>query len=198
MLDNTITLRITGTAPLLLNNARLTNKFDPFTKALAVAIAKSKKDKTDEALMQSARIEWEGSLYMDKKHGPVLPAINVERAIVEGARQTKKGKSVERAVRATESTLRLEYDGPRDADAMWEIGGFVDQRSCGVVGRRVTRTRPVFEAWSVAVTLVYDPEQIDRESLVQAAKTAGIRIGIGNFRPDCGGHFGTFDVEVVS
>lgn len=197
-MDNVVTLKFVGTAPLLLNNARLTNRFDPYTKRLAEAIAKSKKDKTDEALLSAARIEWEGSLYMDAKLGPVLPAINVERSIVEGARQTKKGKSVERAVRATEAVLKLDYKGPRDADGMWDDGGFVDQRSCGVVGRRVTRTRPVFSEWSVTATFVFDPEQIDRDALVSAAKTAGTRIGIGNFRPDCGGHFGTFDVEVVS
>jgi len=195
---NTLTLKITGTAPILLNNARLVNKLDPMSKALAIAVSKMKKDKTDEAVMQAARIEWEAGLYMDPKHGPVIPGLNVQRAIVEGARQTKNGKIVERGVRITEISLPLKYEGPREVDAMWDDGRFVDQRSCGVVGRRVIRTRPVFPEWSVEATFVFDPEQIDRDTLIEAARTAGTRIGIGNFRPDCGGIFGTFDVDVVA
>lgn len=194
----TIILRLIGTAPLLLNNARLANPFDPFTKRLRVAVERMKKDKTEEMMLEAARIEWEGSLYMDDKLGPVLPAINVERSIVEGARMTKSGKKLERGVQATSPMLKIEYKGPRDPDGMWVDGSFVDQRSCGVQGRRVTRTRPIFRDWTAQVTLAYDPAQVDRETIVRSAIDAGARVGIGNFRPNCGGHFGTFDVQEVA
>lgn len=195
---NTVTLKLPGTAPLLLNNARLANPFDPFARRLKVAVERRKKDKTDEAMMECARVEWEGSLYFDPKLGPVLPAINVERAIVEGARMTRGGKKIERAVISTASHLALQYDGPRDVESMWADGRFVDQRTCVVQRRTVVRTRPIFHEWSVVVTLSYDAAQIDEATLLCSARDAGGRVGIGNFRPSCGGHFGTFDVEVVS
>ena len=61
-------ITITGTAELLMHNARLANPLDSAAKAMK-AIS-SKRVKTDEDHAEMARLEHFGSLYYDSEIGP--------------------------------------------------------------------------------------------------------------------------------
>lgn len=59
---------------------------------------------------------------------------------------------------------------------------------------RIMRHRPRFDCWGAQFTLCVDDNQLDVESAQQLLVEAGQSIGIGDFRPEKRGPFGTFRV----
>jgi hypothetical protein len=57
--------------------------------------------------------------------------------------------------------------------------------------------RPKFINWSLTFKLLYDEGTLDENQIMQSAENAGKYIGIGGFRPEKGGTFGRFNVEVL-
>lgn len=182
-----VELTIRGTSPLLMHNVRLANPMDPFAKRLAeLNRAKRVKGADKEAVAeQMARVEWEGGLYLDKD-GPVLPARNIHKSILEAARLTKEGKGVERGTFAVESAFRLVYDGPRTIEEMWAHGGFVHAAEVVVGGSKVVRTRPIFSPWEATIRFAVNPEVCEPERFVEYVRSAGTFIGT------CDGHKGIY------
>lgn len=180
-------LRFAGTAPLLMRSGRMADPLDEHAVALARVTSKRLKTRADHEAI--ARLEWRGSLWLADGR-PCVPAEAVEAALVAAAKSRRAGSLV-RAAAAVRDSAVLDHSGPADLDAL-----FADKRHvhrCGVkVSTRTTiRTRPRFDAWSIAVTVDYLPHMIDRASLVEIACIAGATVGIGDFRP----RFGTFRVE---
>lgn len=60
------------------------------------------------------------------------------------------------------------------------------------------RYRPLFENWYADLLIEYDTEgNISAESIVNLINRAGAKIGIGEWRPEKSGTYGTFHVESV-
>lgn len=181
---------LTGTAPLLMHNARLANPIDPATKSKA-EIA-NKRRKTDDDHHELARREFLGGLYIDPDVGPYIPGQNIERAILDAARLSKNGRNIERGVFIETDINPLWYRGPRTADELWKDENFwmtslvVQQRN------RVPRTRPKFSEWSVSADGVLDPSQLDYPVFEQIVHSAGQLIGLGDWRP----RYGRFTAEL--
>lgn len=191
----TVLFQFTGVSPLLMHSDRGVNPLD----ALAMELKKltSTRKKTDEIHAQVARLEWELGMYFDPATGPIVPTANLRGVIVEGAKFAKLGATVKRATIVEEDRARLDYDGPRELEAMWKAGSFRDVRSVVVGTARVMRCRPIFRKWSLSFSLLFDPESIERAALVSAAEAGGRLIGLGDFRPANGGPFGRFSVTAA-
>lgn len=190
----TITVKVTGSTPLLMHNVRLANptlKFAKELKRLQTA-KRTKGSDADKIVEEMARVEWEGGLYFDDKLGPCIFPEMVRGAIIAGARLSRGGKTVERAVTVLKKS-KLDYEGPRDIDGLWEAG-FADQRMVTVNNAKIPRTRPVFESWATTFEVVYDDEVMKRDDLVRYVTAAGRYEGFGDGR-SLG--FGRFDVEIV-
>lgn len=185
-----VRLRITGTQPLIMHNNRGVNPREPLAQELKTIT--KKRNKTEEDLDAIARIEWELGLYHDPKIGPYLPSRVILAALREGGKKTKQGKLVVEAVLMDELMVRLDYDGPRDVDALFADVRFFDLRPVRVQQATVNRARPIFPSWSAEFTLTYDSESLDETDLVRIVETAGRRVGIGDYRPT----YGRFDAEV--
>jgi hypothetical protein len=71
----------------------------------------------------------------------------------------------------------------------------IDRRPVVVQRARIVRSRPMLSAWSLAFTLEFDEDEISAETLNEILVYAGRFVGIGDFRPACGGQFGRFLVE---
>lgn len=191
-----IELRLTGKSSLLMHSGRLANPLDPAAKELKKL--STSRDKTDETHEAMARVEWFGGIYHDPKIGPYIPTENVRSAVIGGAKLHRDGSKVKRAVLVLEDRAKLEYKGPRDLEELFADPAHVDVRRAVLSKTKsVRRCRPVFPEWSVTVRLHYLPEVINRADLIRAAEQAGQMIGIGDFRPERGGQYGRFDVEVV-
>lgn len=91
----------------------------------------------------------------------------------------------------------LQYEGPRTIDGLWACGEeYVDTRSVVVSRARVMRCRPKFRRWAIDFELMFDSEIINKDELIQIMVTGGNIVGIGDYRPEKGGEFGRFAVEV--
>lgn len=183
-------LTCTGSTPLLMHNARLSNPLDVTAKAMKRI--SSKRVKTEEDYEELARLEHLGGLYWDADAGPYVPGQNFERCLVDAGRITKSGKKIERGVFIETNVNPLAYTGPRDVDGLWHDENFRHAASVKVGMVRVTRTRPQFRTWSVDAEGMFDPAVINLEELAEIAATAGRMIGLGDWRP----RFGRFEAQV--
>lgn len=183
-------LTCTGTTPLLMHNARLSNPLDDVAKKMKRITAK--RTKTEEDYEELARFEHMGGLYFDPDVGPYVPGQNFERCLVDAARITKSGKKIERGVFVETDVNPVSYDGPRDIDGLWKDANFRHAASVKVGMQRVTRTRPYFREWVVAADGMFDAAVINLEELQEIADTAGRMIGLGDWRP----RFGRFTAEL--
>lgn len=181
MINFTITL--TGTAPLLMHNSRLSNPLDPATKALKKVTAK--RNKTDEDHEAIARLEFAGGLYLDPDVGPYIPGENIARCLVDGAKLTKMGVKVTRGVFISTDVNPIAYKGPRDEQALWDAG-WRHMASVKVGTSRTMRCRPWFPEWKVQAEGVLDPAVLELDDLAGIADNAGSLIGLGDWRPRFG------------
>lgn len=187
MIEFTITL--TGTAPLLMHNSRLSNPLDPATKALKKLTGK--RNKTDDDYEQLARLEFIGGLYLDPDIGPYIPGENIARCLVDGAKLTKQGVKVTRGVFISTDVNPLSYNGPRDDQGLWDAG-HRHMASVKVGTQRVMRCRPWFPEWRVQAEGVVDPSVLELDDIATIADNAGSLIGLGDWRP----RFGRFTASV--
>lgn len=58
--------------------------------------------------------------------------------------------------------------------------------------------QPVFAGWSCKLRITYDMAMITREDIVSMLRHAGLKVGIGNNRPEKGGECGTFGVGKIT
>jgi len=186
----TITLRLAGAdgEPLIMHNGLLADRDYEWTRRLAALTSKRKK--TDEDHDAIRMTEWQGGLYWDESTGPYLPGDNVRRALLDAARLSREGKSIERGLLRVSKRNKLDYDGPRDPARMWADGRFAHRAMVKVGQSKVARTRPKFVDWSTLVTIDFDQNVLDERDVVRFAEAAGSFIGIGDGRPFYGGRFG--------
>ena len=111
-----LAVRIRGTVPLLMHSGQLANPLADITKQ--VKKVSGKRAKTDADHEELARLEWLGSLYL-RDGRPCLPGMNLEKALVEAARKSKRGKQAMAGILCPEDAF-LEYEGPKDPKQLWE------------------------------------------------------------------------------
>lgn len=186
-----VTLTLTGTAPLLHHNSRLSNPIDPIVRAMKDITGKRKK--TDADLLEIAHLEFVGGLYHVEGLGPVIPGQNIEKCIVEGGRITKQGKQVERGLFVTDAECPLLYRGPRTPDELWDDESFRSMLSVKVGQSRVMRCRPMFREWSCEASAEVDEALLNPEALRSIAADAGAMVGLGDYRP----RYGRFECLVT-
>lgn len=184
-------LTLTGTASLLMHNARLADPLDPVVEELKKITSKMRKTREDHENI--ARMELLGGLYYDDELGPYLPADNVIRMMRDAAKTRKMQPKIIQGVFVTSDMNALAYDGPRKAEEIANDKNFV-HRSAAVVGQqRVMRTRPMFREWAVQCEGFVDPTVIDIKDLDDILTIGGMRIGLGDWRP----RYGRFTHELV-
>lgn len=178
------TVTLTGRFPLLLHNARLADPLDPITREMKRA--NGKRTKTDDDYEKVARLEFAGSLYMDPDIGPYLPGENIQRCLVDAGRMSKLGVKVTRGVFIDTDVNPLSYPGPRTVDDLWADEQFRHRASVKIGVQRVMRCRPIFRQWKVQAHGLLDESQLNFEDLAGIAESAGMFIGLGDWRPRFG------------
>lgn len=189
----TLQIECTGLSPLLMHSDRAS---DPLSReAQWLSEISGKRNKTAAEIVELARREFHCSLYLDPAGRPTIPVDNVHSCLYAAARRRKEGPLFSGSF--TVSSVRFEYEGPDDPDALWKKQEkFVDRRSVKVGTSRVIRTRAIFRAWSLSVAAEHDPDVADLFNIRQWAEIAGSRIGLCDYRPQRGGLFGRFEAKV--
>lgn len=185
-----IRITLIGTTPLVMHNIRLADPLDPATRALRAVTSKRKK--TDEDHEEAARLEFIGGLYMDPDAGPYVPGENIERCLADAAKVTRQGRAIQQALFVKSDVNPVGYSGPRDPARLWADANFRLVKAVRVTNARVMRTRPMFRQWAVEATAVLDASIVSIDDLRSITDTAGIRIGLGDYRP----RYGRFTAEV--
>lgn len=191
-------INLTGTTPLLMHNAQLSDDFNPIVREMKRINAKKTK-KTDEDKIEVARLEFTGGLYFDDALGPVMPAKNLNATILNAAKITRDRPTVVRAgVIFDQLVYRLDYEGPRDIAGLWggSASPFVSRESIAVQSSRVMRTRPVFNEWGVEFMVEFDTSELNPDSFADFVVKAGKSVGLGDWRPEKNGQYGRFSADI--
>ena len=174
---------IKGFTPLLMNSNVGVNPTHPLTKEMKSLTDKRKK--TDEDNERILRLKWELGLYLEDGK-PVIPAINVEASIRDAAKIERKGKDTVASIIVTPFEIPLIYDGPQDKEALWNDPRFRDVQVGRIQRGSVLLCRPRFSNWQLKFSLEYDEGVFDREMIKRFLTTAGMRIGLCDYRPRYG------------
>ena len=192
-----ITMKWVGKRPMLMHNGRLADPMDEYTRAIKKMTAKGSKKMTDDDHAERDKQEWMGSLYWDEQaKGLYIPSDNVNRCIIDGARNSRLGKDFSAGVIVDDCKIKLHHR--MSGKSMAEIyanPAYTMRKGVSVNESRVIRVRPLIPTeWWIQFEVSYDPEIIpSRQSLIEAAEQAGDLIGLGDWRP----RFGRFDVEAT-
>lgn len=134
-------------------------------------------------------------LYTDEEGKTIIPQPNLYRSIIDAGKFFKTGKSkvttqkssiIPAAVSMNETYYYLNHDED------WTV----DTRPVRIpsTGGRILRHRPCFNKWNLTFIIDLDDKIISERLLRDVIDTAGNSIGLGDFRPDCKGPFGKFEV----
>ena len=85
----------------------------------------------------------------------------------------------------------LEYDGPRDPEAMWEEEKFRFVTVVTVQKSSIIACRPIFRGWSATIVAEVDTDLIDIDMYDTVLSQAGQMVGLCDWRP----RYGRFEVK---
>ncbi|XXX79257.1 hypothetical protein WMF30_10825 [Sorangium sp. So ce134] len=186
--------RIVGVRPLIVHNVQLADPLNDYTRRISELTAMSSKAKKQEDIqLKLARIEFEGSMYLDENKRQVIPSENILRAIRDGGAEQRNGKKIEATVSLGEDVVPIEYDGPTDIDEMFDAKGplghiFRFRKQAKPRGQGVVlRTRPRFPKWALSFTVqIVLGAGIGEKNVRDAIEDAGKLKGLGDWRPRYG------------
>lgn len=180
-------VEIKGMSPLILNSSDQVNPFNQWTAAKKKITAKKKK--TDEDLQEIARLEFHGALYVNEKGKIIIPGVNLEASIRDGAKKDKRGKEVQCGLSVPDDA-ELIYDGPKEAAKLWDVESFRYIKAVRMQAARVMKCRPIFRSWSLKFGVTFDTEVFNPDDVLRFLTIAGTYCGVGDYRP----RFGRFQV----
>lgn len=183
-----MTLRITGVAPLIMHSSRLADPLDQASIELSALTRKRSKTQADHELI--AQHEWFACLWLDGGY-PCIPAEVVEATFIAAAK-TQRSAPIARAGLICPGNSRLIHDGPTNLGDLWADPRFRLRATVRVGSARTVRTRPIFPTWSTEITVHYLASLLDAQTVLGIWRVASFRCGFGDWRP----RFGRFQVEV--
>ena len=181
-MKQTAKYHLTGVAPLLMHNGRLSDPLDQWAQAIKKVSDKRKKTHADHE--EIGRLERYGSLYLTSGC-PCIPLQAIKATLHRSAMTLKKGPKVKAGI-VCEQHVLLKYDGPRGADALWLEERFRDRRTKSLRGSRIVRTRPVFFPWEATIILAFNDEIVNPDEVEEFVTVAGHTIGLLEERPEYG------------
>jgi hypothetical protein len=179
----TLKVTIKGTRPLLMN------RFGGAEEAPATASRGKKKDYgTPEAQAVKACYQEKGNIFVPSTW--VTSALRNAATLFKAPGKRSSLKNMAGcAIVCPEDKLFL---GKTIKDIEVDSRGVVVQRA------RIVRHRPKFENWSLNFSLLVDDELLDVTQVKAIITEAGRTQGIGDFRVNKGGPFGSFEVVSVT
>lgn len=179
----TITYEIKGRTPLI------SHKFSQ--KAKQEMLDKQMKKKTKGKSPKNPDQDFKDSLYYLEGGGYGFPAVAFKSAAV------RAGKALDKTMADLRTAMYVEPD----SDDLIEIKGVPTSREDVVRLNGKTsdlRYRGEFKEWTATVRFQFDPVVVGRDEMNAIFKRAGIFVGIGEWRIEKGGTFGTWDIINIS
>lgn len=193
--SETISVPIVGTMPLIVHN---------FSEKSKRQMLDSQQGRKTPKQIRDPQAEYEAAFYRTKD-GFGFPVTAFKAATVGAARFYGKD------VKMTELRQFMFFHGQlseNDPQALVEIQGTPRMREdvvrlSGPSRSADLRYRPEFPEWSTTLIVTYVTSSLSRASVLSLIDAGGMGIGVGEWRPEKRGEFGTYkidpstDVEVV-
>jgi len=176
----TVKIRSTGTGSMLMNKMDM-NVVKKYNKKKAHKIIK------DDTRLEEEKTE--DKIHYTKEFNVGFPASGFGKGINNVA--PKLGlykKDVRSSVRILGDIVALNYK-KKDENETWG-------RQSGMTKAPMLIIRPEFTDWSCELKIMYDSGSISAEEIINLINLAGFHCGIGAYRPECSGTFGTYEVAV--
>lgn len=158
----------------------------PFTDSDLEAMSKGELEKSRKGDRGSVQERAAKKVYYGKVSGkPIIPKALLD-ACLKAAAESLRIKEPFACMEVHEEEVEIVSSGP------WEI----DQRSAvnpNTKGR-IEVIRPIWYDWRLSFTIAYDEEIVSEIELRNVVDHAGMKKGIGSFRPSKKGSFGKFKV----
>ena len=177
----TATFTVRGISPLLMNSA------SAFTSEADTA-PKTRKIPTPQEEAES------GVYRVGDGLGFIASAFR--KAIISAAKGRKVGRLGLPGIVQSSIFETVEHVPLIDLDTGKQLTEYqIDIRGARPPGQgMVRRARPIIHEWACELEFEYDEELVSPELIGQLLTAAGMRVGVGNFRPEKSGRFGRFEV----
>lgn len=181
---------------MIMHNGRTSDPLDEFAQKLKKVSAKRSKTEDDHQLM--ADIEQQAGLYWSDDIGVYLPIDNLLRMFLDASKKIKMGRQAVGIMPTAEYGVPLIFDGHKNYDRLTKEKRFRFRKAVTVGAAKVMRTRPLIPTgWRAEIEVDLDAELIDVDQFRDICDIAGLRIGLGDWRPGAPrvpGPFGRFSV----
>lgn len=185
--SETLSIPIVGTMPLIVHN---------FSEKSKRQMLDAQQGRKSPKQVREPEKEYEAAFYRTKD-GYGFPVTAFKAATVGAARFYGKDVSMtslrqymffrgELSDNDPQALVPI-YGEPRMREDIVRLGG--PSRSADL------RYRPEFPEWSTVLTVVYVKSSLSRESVLSLVDAGGMGIGIGEWRPEKRGEFGTFCID---
>lgn len=182
----TAVIEVTGTAPLIVHRWS--------EKAREMMLSAQQGKKTPKTL-KDPQADYESSMYRFEDGGHGFPIMAFKSATVKGGARLF-GKSVK--MTELRQMLTFHPDGfGTDGTQLVRIAGEPEIREDMVrvgMGTADIRYRAMYREWSAMLTVEFVPSVIDLDSVVALVDAGGTN-GVGEWRPEKSGSFGTYEVR---
>lgn len=181
----TMRVPIIGTAPLIVHRFSEKSKREMLDRMQGRKIVKEARD---------PNADYEASFYRFEDGGYGFPAIAFKAATVDAARFYGKD------VKMTELRQFIFVKGEigLDGQALVRIEGEPRMREDTVkIGQNTTdlRYRPEFPEWSTTLSISFVNSALSDSSVLSILEAGGLGVGVGEWRPERGGDFGTYMID---
>jgi hypothetical protein len=176
---------IIGTSPLVVH------RFSEKAKRIMLDAMQGRKSPKEN---KDPQAEYEAAFYRFHDGGYGFPVVGFKAATVDASRFY--GKDVTKVGLRQFVFLRGEVgvDGQQLARITGEPRIREDVVRVGRGGADL-RYRPEFPEWSTTLTVLYVTSALTRDSVLSLIDAAGMGVGVGEWRPEKNGDFGTYQID---
>lgn len=177
-----LTVTINGTAPLIYH------AWDE--KAIQMILDKQMKKAAKPREAKNPEEDYKRTYYYDSEKNIAYPARNIKQAIVGSARflngvQMTILRGAIFVKGDAEGMIPVKYKSERMRRDMVTVG----------MGSADIRFRGELTGWSMGLTIEYDADLLSPEQVLNLLQRAGFSQGLGEWRPEKNGDFGTFEIQ---
>ena len=189
LVSETIKIPILGTTPLICNRMSEKGKREMLARMQGEKLPKKPKDPEAEFLAASYRFTPGGSRYgtpsvafksatvsAARLYGNNVTMVALRQCLFFGGEMGLEGQLL----------VELEHDGePIMREDVVKLKR----------GRTDLRYRPGFWPWAAVLSVTYIKAQLTRSSVLSLVDTGGMTVGVGEWRPERKGDFGTYKIN---